>query len=237
MADDSIIASDEWRKVRRAHRAARFSPTVSVRRNGDMVVSADFVRMAGIADCTRVSLFLSADGFRLALKFHSDERDDDAFVLSRDGGARHANDRGLNRLITAKSLIEQSAQVSALRREDDRLRRFEPVKRDGMWVIQLAPCFESTLGQRGEIASSATGIYRYRLGDDVVYIGRGNLRTRMAQPERTQWAFDRVEYSVLNDDAAERRWEAFWLDAYREKVGSWPRYNRIAARAAGQLTG
>lgn len=227
MADVEVAPDSGWQKVRRVYRTARFSPQISFRRNGHIAVSSDFVRMAGVNNCTRASLFLSADGHSLAISFHSDERDDDAFVLSRDGGGSGVSQ---NRIITARTLISQSAQIMSLCKEDARARRYEPQKdQNGRWVIHLAPCFENVLNQADQIPAGSTGIYRYRSGQETIYIGRGNLRDRLASPERRSWDFDRVEYSILNDDVIERRWESFWLDEYRQRNNRWPVYNRIAA--------
>lgn len=225
MADEDLAPPSGWQKVRRTHRVARFSPNITLRRNGNLAVSADFVRMASIGDCTHASLFLAPDGLRMAIQFHSDETDNDSFILARDGG----NKSSLNRLISAKALLAQSPVASALAREGGSACRLPARKVDGRWVIDLAPCFERTLSQSGEITVGATGIYRYRNGNDTVYIGRGNLRDRLSQADRRGWDFDRIEYSIINDDAVERRWESFWLDEFRRAHNRWPTYNKIAA--------
>lgn len=228
MADENLAPPSDWQKVRRTHRVARFSPSITLRRNGSLAVSADFARMAAIGDCTHASLFLAPDGLRLAIHFHANEADDDSFILARDGG----NKSSPNRLINARSLLAQSPVASALAKEGGSACRLPPRKADGRWIVDLAPCFERTLSQSGEIAVGATGIYRYRNGNDTVYIGRGNLRDRLSQVDRRGWEFDRIEYSALNDDAVERRWESFWLDEFRRRHNRWPTYNRIAAVSA-----
>jgi hypothetical protein len=182
--------------------------------------------MADVSACTRASLYLSSDGHKLAISFHSDTSDDDAFLLARDGGKVST---GQNRVINAKSLVSQSPSILALSKEDARARRYEPQKdHAGRWILHLAPCFEMALTQSDQIPLGSTGIYRYRLGNETIYIGRGNLRDRIASPDRRSWEFDRVEYSILNDDVIERRWESFWLDEYRQRNNRWPVYNRIA---------
>lgn len=228
MADENMGPSTEWQKVRRVYRVARFAPRIHIRRNGTIAISADFVRMADIEACTRASLFLSADGLRLALRFHNDERDDDAFTLGRDGGGKGS---GKGRLIAAAALLAQSSVIAGLARESAEARRYEPTRdRDGKWVVNLAPCFDRVLGDERPAANS-TGIYRYRLGEETIYIGRGRLTERFSDVARRDWQFDRVEYSVLNDEAAERRWEAHWLNEYRQRNGRWPFYNRVAGAA------
>lgn len=234
MADVEVASDSAWKKVRRVHRQARFAPQISIRRNGQIAISSDFARMAGISAYTHASLFLSSDGHKLAIAFHSDSKDDDAFVLARDGGANMST-AGQNRVINSKSLLSLSPSIQALINEDARARRFEPQKdQSGRWVINLSPCFEKVLTQSDQIPAGATGIYRYRLGKETIYIGRGNIRERLSSPDRRSWEFDRIEYSILNDDVAERRWEMFWLDEYRQRNNRWPVYNRIAG-ASGVL--
>lgn len=229
------MENEGWHQVRRKYRVARFSPHITFRRGGYIAISADFVRMANISDCTRASLFLSKDGFRLAIQFHSNENDDDGFTLAKDGGGAKS-DIYRNRVICAVTLIKQSAVISSILREDKGARRYEPKKDiNGRWIVNLIPCFERTLGQSDEVQAGITGIYRYRSSIDTVYIGRGNLRDRFADPARRTWDFNRIEYSVLNDDAAERRWESFWLDEYRRKNGRWPLYNQIGGSAVIQV--
>lgn len=217
--------TQEWKKISRRWRAARFLPTISIRRNGFLAISADFVRMAKIEDCTRVTLFLAANGMRLGIQFHSDERDDDAFILGHDGGNR----KSLNRIVVAKTLITQSDLLRSLLNEDSRVRRFEPQRdENGRWIINLAPCFERRATEVAGLPKQGTGIYRYVRGQEVIYIGRGDLRNRAASQERKQWDFDVIEYSILNDEMAEKKWEAFWLNEFRRRNGVWPKYNKLA---------
>lgn len=229
MADTTIPSNGGWQKVRREFRVARFAPVITIRRGGALAISADFIRKAEISDCTRASLFLSPDGYRLGLRFHCDQRDDDAFIMSLDGGGKTS----LNRLITAGALVRQSPVITALLREAGRTaRRYEPWRdQHGVWVVDLAPCFERTVRTVAELDRNATGIYRYRFGADVIYIGRGRLFERASSPDRRGWEFDRIEFSVLNDDKAEQRWEAHWLNEHRDRYGRWPTYNRVGGIA------
>jgi hypothetical protein len=221
----------EWQQVCRTHRVARFIPTITIRRSGNIAISSDFVRKAGIAECTCVALFLSADKMRLAFKFSTDTNDNDAFSLTRDGGSGNNNrNSGLNRVICAKSLLMQSPTVQSLIKEaSTAARRYEPYRtNDGLWVINLTPCFERIASTVSDLPGDVTGIYRYLRGKEVVYIGRGALKSRAQSHERKHWDFDRIEYSILNDNKSEVNWEKFWLDDHRRQYGAWPAYNRIA---------
>lgn len=216
-----------WEKVRREYRVARFAPRITFRRQGIVAMNADFVRMAGIEMETRATLFLSQDERRLGLRFHSDEMDDEAFLLGRDGGGSGA--KCMNRALSARTLLNRSQALRSLVERGGPARSCEPARDhvSGLWVVHIAPCFERALSAVDEIGPSLTGIYRYLCRGEVIYIGRGALRQRLSEPERRAWSYDQVQYSVVNDDAAERKWESFWLNEHREKHGRWPLYNKI----------
>jgi hypothetical protein len=83
---------------------------------------------------------------------------------------------------------------------------------------------------RAKVPDDATGIYRYLFNGDIVYIGRGAIRSRLASNERSDWMFDKVEFSPLENQAEQERWESEWLEEYRSLNGFLPMYNRIGGR-------
>ena len=46
-----------------------------------------------------------------------------------------------------------------------------------------------------------------------------------------EWDFDIIEYSLIEDEEEQFRWEAFWLDKFVEEHGKLPIYNRISGKA------
>lgn len=234
MADDLITSEEQWRKVRRSARRSGFFPVITIRPQGTLALSADFVRLADLSSRSMATLFLSDDGRKLAIHFHNDEKDEDAYRIGTDGGGS-SRKATKNRLIVANAIIKQSPTLAALVRDKDSKRRFEPVRIGAdRWAITLMPCFEAIWGETVRFGRDQSGIYRYRNGAETVYIGRGNIRERLAEPERVNWQYDKIEYSIINDDAAERRWEAYWLDEYRRRWNRWPVYNRIAGRRSDE---
>ena len=68
-----------------------------------------------------------------------------------------------------------------------------------------------------------------RESGEIVYIGRGEIRKRLSQPERQGWDFDRVEYSIVADPDQQVRWEDYWITRFRESNrGRLPIYNKIS---------
>ena len=103
-----------------------------------------------------------------------------------------------------------------------------------MWVIQLCPAFENKRARESaDIPGEAVGIYRYLRSDEVMYIGRGGIKQRLAAPERKDWLFDKVEFSLVENPDDQLKWEAYWLARYKEdNNGELPIYNKIGGAQA-----
>lgn len=124
----------EWSEVKREHKTPGFSPTINIRTNNAVAISTDFVKMANIKSCTHASLYLSSDGSKLAIKFHSNLNDNNSYLLGKDGsGSKEYN----NRLIVATSLFKRSKIIQDLLKEDSKSRTFEPIKDGDKWVVDF----------------------------------------------------------------------------------------------------
>lgn len=132
----NVNVDQEWQQVKREHKVLGFSPTISIRSNGTIAISSDFVKKADIESCSRASLFLSADGLRLAIRFHNDKNDNNAYTLGKDGGG---SGKYKNRLIVATALLKQSDAVQGLFVQSSEARRYEPIKVQDKWIINLVP--------------------------------------------------------------------------------------------------
>lgn len=202
-------------------------PLVTLR-DKTIAFNAEFVRRAGIGQCTRVAIFEDTDSFQLGFRFHSDESDSGSLALTQDGGQRVGlgpSDRG-GRSVQTQTLLKrpwlrESLTVSSIR-------KFEPHKVHGLWVIDIGPGFEHESTDRTDVPADASGVYRYIHEGAVVYIGRGVIRSRMSEGARSDWEFDSVQYSILNDDVAEKRWESVFISRHRARHGDLPRYNKVA---------
>lgn len=215
-----------WAKHRRkGGKAAEPTPLITIRRQA-IAFNAHFVSSAQVSEKLRATVFVDEDSRRLGFKFHDEASEEDSFALTADGGGK----RGGGRSIQVSSLMRECGWLRALsQHEDSRVRRFEPqwVSADSMWVISVSPAFEERVSDRSEIPSTTRGIYRYRRGDDIVYIGRGQIRSRAQAPDREEWEFETIEYSLVPDQAQQKKWEAYWLDRHVEQHGKLPFYNRI----------
>ena len=74
------------------------------------------------------------------------------------------------------------------------------------------------------------GIYRYlRENGETVYIGRGPIKERLRCPERTDWDFDVIEYSIVPNPDEQVKWEDYWIERFKaDHDGGKPFYNRVS---------
>ena len=61
-----------------------------------------------------------------------------------------------------------------------------------------------------------------------------DIAGRLNSAERQSWQFDVIEFSVIENPDQQLRWEAYWLDRYRdEHKGKLPIYNKVGGTRAG----
>ena len=216
-----------WVKVKREdHFEGNNRAFISISRT-HIAFNSIFVRQANIKIGNRVTIYIDDEDLKLGFEFHNDEREN-SFALTRTSGDKKGTKRqGLN--CSASGFVAKYEWIRSVTRHAVKDRRFFPRKEGNKWVIQLRPSFEYRKAREsGEIASDISGIYRYLREDgEVVYIGRGAIRNRLGAPERRDWDFDVVEYSVINDPDLQVKWEDYWIERYiEEHGGKFPPYNR-----------
>lgn len=176
------------------------------------------------------------DSFKIGFQFHNDSKKTNSYTLTRDGGG-HPNSRG--RAVQAYALMQNTSWLKDISMEPDpRLRRFEPTldSLNSQWVISIRPSFEHHVTKGKKIPSDVSGIYRYKLGQETVYIGRGKVKSRSKDLDRENWTFDVIEYSIISNEIEQKKWESDWLNIYRElHNGELPLYNRIGGKRSAAI--
>ena len=171
-----------------------------------------------------VTIQVDSENRKIGFDFHGEKRPN-SFQLSQSSVSRN------NFSCSSQGLVQKYAWIQGVSRLAPQNRRFTPIKEGKLWVIQLCPAFEERRARESvDIPSDVRGIYRYvRENGEIVYIGRGEIRKRLSQPERQDWEFDRVEYSVVADPDQQVKWEDYWLMRFREtNKGRLPIYNKIS---------
>jgi hypothetical protein len=222
----------DWVKFIRTDGQTADARSIVTLRRLAIAFNSHFIRANRLQDCTRVAVYCNAERYRVGFKFHSDISDDNSFALTADGGSPGSRS-GDNRAVQVNAVMTQHLWLSvASRSPNPSARRYQPIwiAAQGLWVINVRPSFETRATSAKDIEAGICGIYRYWAGNQVVYIGRGEIRSRADSPERAEWVIDAIDYSVVEDQADQEKWEALWLDEHRNEHGTLPLYNRIGGK-------
>lgn len=209
----------DWVKVKRL-RPSSDEPEVILKRDR-ITFNVTLDRLAELDKYSYVCIYSDDENRRLGFKFLKNKDDNDAFKLSRAGA------RGCwcsSRDLLSKNWVRKASQNSDLN-------RFSCSKHDGLWTVTLIPSFEMSISRHDAFSISAdiTGIYRYvNSVGEVVYIGKGYVKSRLADKKRGDWSFDTVEYSIIADDKESLSWERYYLDRFKyDNSGELPFYNKV----------
>ena len=216
-----------WRTIKREDKfQGSDKPFISIS-SDHIAFNAMFTRIAQIGPEKRVTIHIDAENFRLGFEFHSDKRPN-SFALSR---ARKGTG-----VFCAAGCIRDYPWIISIARLPIQDRRFYNPKKEGqIWAIQLCPAFEEKKARESaNIPTSAAGIYRYlRENGEIVYIGRGEIKNRLMSPERRDWDFDIVEFSIINDPDLQIKWEEHWIERFKQETGKLPFYNKVSGFTPG----
>lgn len=219
-----------FKPVRRRDRLASLDRLVITLSPTIFRYGAKLVRAAGLNRGSRVTVLTERETFRVGFEFHRDIGRTDSYrvVWQRRGGEVRLSCGACSAMRSVAREFEWIRRVA--NRPDVRDRCFEPTFDGKLWIITLGPTFERTADRSGKrIPRDAAGIYRYvrRQTGEVVYIGRGNIRQRLAESGRGAWDFDRIEYSLVPDADEQAHWERHWIEDFRERHGRLPERNRV----------
>lgn len=186
--------------------------------------NVDFSKQAELRPGKYVKIKVDPEEFKLGFEFYDDCQPGSYSLMGHHLGKVKSMSCRTRKLMRDYPWVKR---VSELRSVKDR--RFVPRKEGNLWVIQLCPAFENRASRESvDIPSSAKGIYRYLRNGEIVYIGIGEIRTRLAD-SRENWDFDFIEYTTLPNKTQQEYWEGYWIRRFKEEhEGELPRYNRNA---------
>jgi hypothetical protein len=220
-----------WVDVIRSADANRERPLVTFRQGGrgEIGLNASFVKKANAEDVEYLTFQLAKDDSKIAISFiqKGEKVPRNAFRLGLDSRNKVTN----GRVVTAPSLKSQSLRIKKVcSMKEAELCRFEPVfdKFERKWIINLRPNFEIKVSGRLDIPKNTCGIYRYLKEEEVVYVGRGNVRSRADDSVRENWIYDSIEYSIVPNEQQRIELESFYIEYFSKKLGRLPMYNRVS---------
>ncbi len=215
-----------FQKIKREDQmVARKQQYITLREN-TVAFNSVFFREAKLDKFTHINVLVDPENYQMGFKFHNDSTDDDSLTLYTDSTSKN------NRNISARQIYKKYQWIDKISKlPNNTLKRFKPTYNniEKMWIISLVPSFEYS-AKRKDVPNNISGIYRYKKGNDVVYVGRGEIRSRANSPERKNWIFDTIEYSIIEDNKKQAKYEAYWIDVYSRETGALPIYNKISAQ-------
>lgn len=188
---------------------------------GSFCFNSKITKEADLKKYSKVTIYLDEVDLKIGFEFHSDETQK-GFALQIRGGTA---------LTKAQEVIFSSSTLKKINNLKNVIDKRFPITFDRvekLYVVNLSPAFEIRVNDRAEIRPEVKGIYRYLDKGEVVYIGRGGIRSRLNTIERKDWKFDAIEYSVVLDSEKQAEWEAYWIRRHKEdSQGQLPYYNKI----------
>lgn len=208
----------EWLKIKKKNIVSD-EPCITIRRDR-FCFNSVFVRLAQIEACSYMNIFCNPDERCIGFQFKKEKNSPDDYKIT---GTIQKGLYGACREVLEKDWVK-----SVIKNNKDS--QFF-VSRDGkIWFIRLMPAFDTRVMRTEylQISSETTGIYRYlNTQNEIVYIGKGNIRKRLLEAQRDDWEFAAIEYSEVADDKESYEWESFWIDKYKSEKGILPIYNQI----------
>lgn len=212
----------QWVKIKRTNISAD-EPCVSIK-NERFYFNVAFSRLAQIEQHSFVSIYTDDQDRCIGFEFKRERTSDDEYRICGD---------------IKKGFYCQCKEAAhkvwvASVRANNKRNKFLVSRDKTKWFIRLMPAFEVKVArdEYKKINTSASGIYRY-IDDSgqVVYIGKGNIRSRLLESERAAWNFCSVEYSLVADDSSACEWESFWIQKHINENYQLPIYNQIGGRS------
>ncbi len=200
---------------------------------GKVNFSTEFLYQNKLQESSYVMLFVDEEAFKLGFAFLQDKVDEKSLKLNwKNGIAKTAR-------IGDETLRKIGFVSDIIKRPNPKERRFLPKleKLNGskIWVISLVPDFQFKVRRNdiGLISSESTGIYRYLKDGAVVYIGKGSIKRRAQEAQRSDWNFDTIEYAKISTDdpnslhSEQFKWERYFILKFKDENNNQrPIYNR-----------
>jgi hypothetical protein len=200
-----------------------------------LTFSALFIRKHDLSHHKGIKFFSDdEDPYYLGFQFTMDNSGPNTLSLMASGRSK-----GGTAAVTIKAaeLINRSTVLKSLQKLTDRAdKRFEIIcdSKLDLYYVMLRPNFEITISwsDRNKIPDHLIGIYRYRSRDgQVLYIGKGQIKSRANSPERKEWGIEKIEYSVLRNDEKCSSWENYHLERFVSATGAKPPFNVIMGKS------
>lgn len=189
--------------------------------------STSFVRNAKISPIYKVKIYKDDVEHKLKFEFSKDITEN-CLTLTEPKDRKSLK-------VSAHSLYKKINWLRAFANNGGKERRIIPQDLTGkVWEISLRPSFESVISKIDlqKKSLNTKGIYRYKNHKgEIIYIGKGDIKHRFLEPQRKNWDIDIIEYSEINENENQLKWESYWIQDYmKNNNDNLPQHNNIKGR-------
>lgn len=197
--------------------------------------SAAFIKKHSLQNHKGVKFFLDdEDPYYLGFKFINENSEPNTLSLLASGRSKGGS-AGFT--LKASELINRNAILKNIQKLPDKSDRTFEInfnKNTDLFSIILRPNFEISISwaDKNRIPDTYIGIYRYiNKEGQVLYIGKGKIKSRANSPERNNWGVTKIQYSVIDNDAQCFYWESYYLEKFVAANGAKPPFNVIMGKS------
>ena len=198
--------------------------------------SAKFIKKEKLESAEGIKFLIDdEDPYFLGFMFTDDLATPNTLSLLSSGRGKKGTSAGVT--IKAQELINKNIILKSIRNLPNKFDRTFEIsfnKQQKIYFILLRPNFEVSLNwsEKNKIPDSFSGIYRYLdKNGEIIYIGKGNIKSRASTPDRKEWGVAKIQYSVISSEEKSYYWENYYLERFVNINGSKPPFNVIMGKS------
>jgi len=192
--------------------------------------SAEFIDKNKLTDNNYCQFFTSNDSeYKFGVTF-SKEKNEGSFKIINTLKGKY-RDKSMARSVTASAFFNSTPIFKELTKNKCKNRfSLKFSEADNCFIFNVIPSFEISK-KPNDIPGDITGIYKcYDKEKYVLYIGKGNIRSRIKEHLSKGWELSKVDYSVIKDNDEMFKYESYHLEQYKKDNGAYPPENLIGGR-------
>ena len=192
--------------------------------------SAEFIDKNKLTNNNYCQFFTSDESeYKFGVTFSKDKNEGSFKIMNTLKGKYR--DKSMARSVTASAFFNSTPIFKELTKNNCKNRfSLNFSEKDSCYIFNVIPSFEISK-KPTDIPGDITGIYKcYDKEKYVLYIGKGNIKSRVKDHLNKCWELSKVDYSVIKDNDEMFKYEAYHLEQYKKDNGAYPPENIIGGR-------
>jgi len=192
--------------------------------------SAEFIDKNKLTNNNYCQFFTSDESeYKFGVTFSKDKNEGSFKIMNTLKGKYR--DKSMARSVPASAFFNSTPIFKELTKNNCKNRfSLNFNEKDGCYIFNVIPSFEISK-KPTDIPGDITGIYKcYDKRKYILYIGKGNIKSRVKDHLSKGWELSKVDYSVIKDNDEMFKYEAYHLEQYKKDNGAYPPENIIGGR-------